>query len=65
MLPFLKDLFTNETAFVGYIRAGLGGLGAAQMAGALPDTFPKWIGALGIAAAFFLRAGEKNPGAGK
>lgn len=60
MIPLLKDIFTNETAFIGYVRAGLLGLGSAQIAGMLPDDFPKWLGVLAIMAGGFLRAGEKN-----
>lgn len=64
MIPLLRKLFTDETAFVGYIRAALLGLGGASVAGMLPDYVPHWLGVVAIAAGGFLRAGEKNPPAG-
>ena len=61
MFPFLKDIFLHEAVFVQYARAALLGLGGAQVAGILPDTFPKWLGAVALVAGGFLKAGDKNP----
>ena len=60
MIEWLKDFFFHKAAFIGYVRAGLLGLGGAQIAGILPDTFPKWLGVLAIMAGGFIRAGDKN-----
>jgi len=61
MLTWLKRFFSDETAFVGYVRAALMGLGGAQVAGMLPDTFPRWLGVVALVAGGFIRAGDKNP----
>lgn len=65
MLEFLKDFLWHKDAFVGYVRAALLGLGGAQVAGLLPETFPRWLGVIALMAGGFIRAGERNPAAPK
>jgi hypothetical protein len=61
MFPLLKKLFTDETAFVGYARFVLIGVGIAAATGSLPlPTRFEWIGAVIAGAGGFIRAGEKN-----
>lgn len=62
MLPLLKKIFTDETSFIGYARAGLLGLGGAQIAGILPDDFPKWLGVIALMAGGFLRSSQTAGG---
>ena len=65
MIPWIKDFFTNETAFVGLIRGVT--LAAGGMIVSYPDALPmvpKWAGIACMAAAGFIRAGEKNPAKG-
>jgi len=64
MLGFIKRLFTDETAFTGYVRAGIFGLGAAVSTGLVDITklgLPKWSVILLFALGGFVRAGDKNP----
>lgn len=61
MIEWLKEFFFHKDAFIGYVRAALLGLGGAQIAGILPESFPKWMGVLAIMAGGFIRAGDKNP----
>lgn len=61
MLTFLRRFFTDETAFVGAVRAcllGLGGLVISQPE-AMP-MLPEWLGPIALMAGGFIRAGEKN-----
>lgn len=58
MIQFLKRFFTDETAFVGLIRAALLGLGGMAATGNLPIP-PEWAAVI-MAAGGFVRAGEKN-----
>jgi hypothetical protein len=63
MIPWMKNFFTNETAFVGLIRASLLGIGAAVSGGMLDVAslgVPKWTGVAMIALGGFVRAGDKN-----
>jgi hypothetical protein len=67
MIPWIKNFFTNETAFVGLIRASLLGTGAAVSSGMLDVMtlgVPKWSGVALIALGGFVRAGDKNAKAG-
>ena len=64
MIPWIKNFFTNETAFVGLIRASLLGAGTAVTSGMLDVAslgVPKWGGIALIALGGFVRAGDKNP----
>lgn len=61
MIQWLKEFFTDKTAFVGYMRALLLGAGAAQASGLLDmPEIPKWVGVACMALGGFLRAGEPN-----
>ena len=60
MLEFLKDVFLHKDSFVGYVRAGLIGLGSAQLGGLIPDGVPRWVGVAALMGAGLLRAGDKN-----
>ena len=62
MLGTIKRFFTDETAFKGYMRAMLLGLGSGIAI--YPDYFervPKSVALLLIMAAGMVRAGDKNP----
>lgn len=62
MWPLVKKFFTDETAFIGVIRAallGLGGLAIAQPE--MLPMLPEWMGPVALAAGGFVRAGERNP----
>ena len=62
MWPFIRKFFTDETAFVGAIRAALLGLGGVVIAQPeLLPALPQWLGPVALAAAGFIRAGDKNP----
>ena len=62
MLPWLKKFFTDETAFVGLIRASCIGLGTAAATGNLPVPESWEIGGVILAGlGGFIRAGDKNP----
>ena len=66
MWPLFKKFFSDETAFVGLVRAGLLGLGGLVIA--QPETlpmFPEWMGPIALMAGGFIRAGEKNPPKGE
>ena len=62
MIPWLKELFTDETAFVRLVRAAAIAFGTAYAGGylPLPDKW-KWAGVLVAGAGGFLPAGQKNP----
>lgn len=63
MLVWIKKFFTDETAFVGYTRAGMVAIGGSIVGGYLDVAsygLPKWTGIALMATAGFLRAGEKN-----
>lgn len=61
MIPWVKDFFTNATAFVGLVRGLLLGAGGGLMAyPEMAPMLPKWAGIACMAAAGFIRAGEKN-----
>lgn len=57
MIPFFKKLFTDETAFVRFMRALL-----ALVAGLLPLVagLPPWVTPVGTAIALFVGSGDKN-----
>lgn len=62
MWPLLRKFFTDETAFTGYIRALLLGLGGLVVA--YPDALPmlpKWAGIVALMGGGMIRAGDKNP----
>ena len=62
MLATIKEFFTDETAFKGYMRAALLGVGSGIAF--YPDYFarvPKPFALLLIMAAGMVRAGDKNP----
>lgn len=64
MLPWLKRFFTDETAFIGLIRAACLGLGTAVATGQIDLTalhVPQSAGIALAALGGFIRAGEKNP----
>jgi len=62
MIPWLRELFTNETRFVRTVRMILIALGTAAAGGYLPlPSKLQWIGILLAGAGGFLPAGEKNP----
>ena len=67
MWPWIKKLFTDETAFVGLMRGSLGGLGAAQMSGQLDGIWelPPIVGVAGIAAALAIRSSSHGKGKDK
>lgn len=62
MITMLKKFFSDETAFIGYIRGALLGLGALVMTGNIEMLagYSKY-GALLIALGGMIRAGEPNP----
>jgi len=60
MIPWLKKMFMDETAFVRVIRAAIMVAGGAVQAGAIPE-IPNWAGAILMGAAVFIGAGDKNP----
>lgn len=65
MWSYLKRLMTDETAFVGTIRAVLGSLGLAVESGHIP--FPpqyQWVGIIGVGAALFMRSSAGSPQSG-
>lgn len=61
MISWLRRFFTDETAFTGYIRAGLLVLGAVATQNEAAFPGPDWIGPAIMGAAGFIRAGDKNP----
>lgn len=62
MITMLKKFFGDETAFVGYVRGALLGLGALVMTGNIEMLagYQKW-GAILVALGGMIRAGDKNP----
>lgn len=62
MITWLKTLLFSEESFVSYARAVLLVLGMVAQEGklGLPDAYG-WVGYVLVAAAVFLRAGERNP----
>jgi uncharacterized membrane protein YkvI len=60
MIPFLRKLFLDETAFLRLGRAAIMIGGGLAQTGQLPGV-PPWVGALLMGAAVFLGAGDKNP----
>jgi len=61
MLTYFKRLLTDEGAFVGFVRAGLGGFAALTaegeiLKGVLSPEAANIVGAVALAAAFFLRS---------
>ena len=70
MIPAFKRFFTDETAFTGYMRAGIWALYAAYTSGMLPgaimDTKLSWYVAQFLPTiAFMIRAGDKNQSPGE
>jgi hypothetical protein len=64
MIAMLKKFLWDETAAVGYIRSAML-FGGALMATGQIDWLPPWGGALLMAGAGMIRAGDKNPTNGK
>jgi len=60
MIPFLRKLFLDETAFLRLVRALVMIGGGLVQSGQLPGV-PAWLGALLMGAAVFLGAGDRNP----
>ena len=66
MWPFVKNLFLDETKFVGMFRAGLMGLGAAQLSGVLdltflPEAVANVVGIGSLMGAGLLRSSSHKP----
>lgn len=62
MITYFRELFTDKTAFVRFVRALLGAGGAFVIAH--PDmlaSVPKWIPAALVFGALFLKSGDPNP----
>lgn len=59
MFEWARRFFTDETAFVGIVRAAVLGAGGFATTGALPG--PDWLGPVLLAAGGMIRAGDKNP----
>jgi len=59
MIQWAKRFFTDETAFVGAVRAILMGVGGMAATGQL-EFLPAWAGAVAMAAGGFIRAGDRN-----
>jgi hypothetical protein len=57
MIAWIKALFLDESRFDRFLRSGI-----AFTAILLPtlDGVPEWVKAVGVAAALFIPAGEKN-----
>jgi hypothetical protein len=64
MIEMLKKFFADETSFKGYARS-LMLFGGALVATGQVDWLPPWGGALLMAGAGMIRAGDKNPTNGK
>lgn len=65
MIAWLKRFFTDETAFVGAVRAAIMFGGAWVMAGDSPTWLPSEFGAGLMAVSAMIRAGDKNAVEGK
>ena len=66
MWEWAKKFLTDETAFIGAVRAVLLGLGGMVIAS--PESvpmLPEWVGPIALMAGGFIRAGDKNPGNGQ
>ena len=59
MIEILKKLLWDETAAKGYLRTGML-FGGAMMATGQVEWLPPWMGAVLLAAAGMVRAGDKN-----
>lgn len=61
MVTWIKKFFSDDTAFVGYVRGAFLGIGALAATGQLPIPEKyKSLGAIMIALGGMLRAGDKN-----
>ncbi|MFQ5702007.1 MAG: hypothetical protein ACE5HU_09205 [Acidobacteriota bacterium] len=60
MIEMLKKFLWDETAAKGYIRSIMLFAGAMMATGQI-DWMPPWAGALMMAAAGMVRAGDPNP----
>ncbi len=60
MLAWCKRFLTDETAFIGAVRAAIMGLGAWVAVGDSPTWLPSEVGAGLMALSSMLRAGDKN-----
>lgn len=60
MFEVIKKFFTDETAFIGFLRAALLGVGALAVSGTLEPYIGPQVGAALTAAGGFVRAGDKN-----
>lgn len=60
MLAWIKNFLTDETAFIGAVRAVIMGLGAWVAVGDSPTWLPSEVGAGLMALSSMIRAGDKN-----
>ena len=60
MFEFVKKFLTDETAFVGLVRAAAIGAGGLVTSGAVPGLEASPWGAALMALGGFIRAGDKN-----
>ena len=60
MIAWIKRFLTDETAFIGAVRAGIMGLGAWVAVGDSPTWLPSEVGAALMALSSMIRAGDKN-----
>jgi hypothetical protein len=64
MIPWLKKLLWDESAFERYSRALFFALAGLAAAGQLPEWVPQWIAGPLLALGGLIGAGDKNPGNG-
>ena len=57
MITWLKKFFTDETAFVGLVRACLLGLGGVAITGDI-SALPEWLGPVSLMAGGFIRSSK-------
>ena len=61
MIEMVKKFFYDETSFKGYLRSAML-FGGALMATGQVDWLPPWAGAMLMASAGMVRAGDKTKG---
>lgn len=57
VITWIKNMMTDETAFVGAVRAALMGLGGLQATGQFDVMgLPPWVGIMSMSAGVFIRS---------